>query len=453
MKRWLPPKQTKSLQKQLMIRLACLLICLWLLGLVLATLVVRHVLNQSLDSALQETAERILPLAILELYNRDQLGVLQQLPALRAHDEYLTYRVLDASGQVLVHSHGAREEQFVDQFPLPQGFVNHGDYRVFITSAIRETFFIQVAEPLTARQAAILSNLLALALPLLLILPLSLFVATWLVHKVLFPLRAYGLALAQRSAVDLTPVDIADLPLELSPIVKQMNGLMERLHKALTAERYFTANAAHELRTPLATAIAQLQRLQKKLTDEEARSKADQVRSSLGELVTLTDKLLQLAKAEGSSLLVSIPQDLSSVLRMLVNEFQITLADRLVLVLPKQPVMSPVDIDAFALLVRNLLENAMKHGDPIQRIQIELKSDATLSFINQCEVVQAEQLNHLHERFYRGLSETSGSGLGLAIATALVQGMGGEIQLYSPVPGQAKGFEVRVKLPNLNAST
>lgn len=417
------------------------------MGLLLAAVVLRQELNQAFDSALQETAERILPLAVVESYNREQDQVIQQLPALRAHDEYLTYQVQTADGLVLLQSHAARQESFIHSTPLPEGFIDYADHRLYITSAVSGHFFIQVAEPLAQRRAAVRNSLLALALPLLLIGPLSLLVAALLVRAVLRPVRVYGAALEQRGAADLSPIQDLSLPEELEPMVQAVNQLMARLRKALEAERHFTANAAHELRTPLATVMAQLQRLQKKLTDEDARAKADQMAASLQHLAVMADKLLQLAKAEGAGLLAETPQDLSVLLHLVVNELLVTASGRLQLDRPQQPVMSQVDVDAFALLVKNLLDNAIKHGRSDQPIQIVLTTDASLCVINHCEPLDATQLDRLQERFFRGTTQATGSGLGLAIAATLVQGMGGRMQLYSPARGLEQGFEVVVQLP------
>ena len=439
--------QQTSLQKQLLIRLGWVLCVLWLLGLLLAGLVLRQALNQSFDSALQETAERILPLAVVESYNREQDQVIQQLPALRAHDEYLTYQVQTADGQVLLQSHAARQQSFIQNTPLTEGFTDHAGHRLYITSAVSGHFFIQVAEPLAQRRAAISNSLLALALPLLLIAPLSLLLAALLVRAALQPVRAYGAALEQRGAADLSPIQDSSLPQELEPMVQAVNQLMARLRKALDAERHFTANAAHELRTPLATVMAQLQRLQKKLTDADALARAEQMAVSLRQLTAMADKLLQLARAEGAGLQATTEQDIGELLQLLVNEWQTRAAGRLQLDLPQQPVLLPVDVDALALLVSNLLENAIKHGSPDQPINLRLNPDACLSVINHCATLSASQLDHLQERFYRGTTQSSGAGLGLAIAASLVQGMGGRMQLFSPARGQQQGFEVQVQLP------
>src|SRR5690606_9193130 len=129
------------------------------------------------------------------------------------------------------------------------------------------------------------------------------------------------------------------------------------------AERSFTANSAHELRTPLATALAQVQRLEQELPSGTQQHKARQIEDTLRSLSRLSEKLMQLAKAEGGRLVADTPQDLVPVLALVVDELRRTVQVPLKLDLPEgRPVSSSLDPDAFAILVRNLIDNALKHG-------------------------------------------------------------------------------------------
>lgn len=434
-----------SLQKQLILRLLILVTCLWLLGLFLAGVQLKKELNKTFDSALQETAERILPLALVEIFNREDTKLLQQLPALSAHEERLTYQVRNAEGQVLLQSHTARQNSF--SIPLREGFVSQDGYRIFTVSAVQGRYFIQVAEPLDKRREAVLHTLLNLAMPLLLLLPLCLLMAGFLVRQVIRPVRQYGTQLAQRGAGDLTPVTPGNLPHELEPMRQAVNQLMRRLQTVLEAERHFTANAAHELRTPLATLMAQTQRLERTLSDEASRLKAGQLVITLNHLVNLSDKLLQLAKADSSGLLTDTPQDLSQLLSLIADEYQRSGVQNLQLQLPEQAIKACFDADAFSILVKNLIENAIKHGEANSRIAVQLSRKGELRVVNACEPLSPEQLKRLHERFFRASVTTPGSGLGLAIVDALVKGMGGQVQLVSPASDSDRGFEAIVQLP------
>jgi len=107
---------------------------------------------------------------------------------------------------------------------------------------------------------------------------------------------------------------------------------------------------------------------------------------------------------------------------------------------------SPMDMDAFAMVMRNLIDNAVNHGAAGKRIEVRLPADCTLSVVNEGPVVPAELLAGLKRRFVRGETRSSGSGLGLAIAETIVSQTGGKLELFSPATGRADGFEARVSL-------
>ena len=173
-----------------------------------------------------------------------------------------------------------------------------------------------------------------------------------------------------------------------------------------------------------------------------------QIEKSLQQLRRLSEKLMQLAKAEGGSLFAASPQNLLPLLVHVVDELDRTSQNRLQLVVPQtEAVWSSIDADAFAILLRNLVENALKHGAAGQSVHISLNSDLLLCISNAGPVVPTATLTQLTERFVRGTSETEGSGLGLAIAAAIAQGVGASMQLASPATGRPDGFEVRVQLP------
>ena len=114
--------------------------------------------------------------------------------------------------------------------------------------------------------------------------------------------------------------------------------------------------------------------------------------------------------------------------------------------------MSHMDADAFAILARNLVENALKHGLAEAPVTITLSADGMLSVANSGPVVAAETLARLKRPFERGATGAKGSGLGLAIAEAIASGSGARLELLSPIPGQSDGFEARFHLPESHAS-
>lgn len=437
-------KPAASLQKRLGLGLTLGITVLWLIATAIAGMVVQHELAEAFDSALEETAQRILPLAVLEIVNREEPRALQHIASLQAHKEYLTYLVRDNHGTTLLQSHDADPAIFNTQ-PL-EGFSTSATHRLYAASALRGTVFIEVAEPLAHRREAAWETSLSLLLPLLLLIPLSL-LGTWLwVRLSLRTVLAYRRAIETRGAGDLSPIKAAQLPAEINPLADAVNHLMERLRRALDAERSFTANSAHELRTPLAATLAQVQRLRREAPDGPLQERAAQIEASLRELARLSEKLMQLAKAEGGGLLSETPQDLVPLLAHVVDDLRRTAGVRLHLQLPSTPaVLVTIDPDAFAILLRNLIENAMKHGASGQAIEVSLSSTALLRVVNPGPVVPPALLAQLSGRFVRGNSQAEGSGLGLAITQTIAQGVGASLQFASPAPGKPDGFAVSVQ--------
>lgn len=437
-------KSSSSLQKRLGLGLTLGMTLLWLGATVCAWLVVQHELDEAFDSALEETAQRILPLAVLEISNREAPREAQHVATLKMHKEYLTYLVRDAKGEILMQSHDANPKIFNKQ--PSEGFSTTKKYRLYGASALRETLFIEIAEPLGHRREAAREALFALLLPLLALIPISL-LGTWLFVRIsLRSVLAYRHAVEARGAGNLSPINVARLPAEIDPLADAVNHLLERLRKALEAERSFTANSAHELRTPLATTLAQIQRLRHEAPEGPLRLRAEKIENSLRELARLSEKLMQLAKAEGGGLLSEVPQDLIPLLAHVVDEWNHSSGQRIELRLPSQAsVYSAIDPDAFGILLRNLIENALKYGAADQPIEVSLTDQALLRVVNGGRAVPEPVLQQLTERFVRGHSEVSGSGLGLAIAKTIVQGIGASMTLASPATGREEGFEVNVQ--------
>ena len=435
-----------SLQRRLGVGITLGVVLLWLIATSLTAFIVGYTLNKTLDSSLEEVAQRMLSLAVVEIFNRETSDLLQQVISLHPHDEYITYLVRSANGTPLLQSHAVDTTIFSTKPQL--GLRTTLTHRIYGTSAIRGTIFIEVAEPLASRNKVLRQALKLLLLPLIILIPLSL-LGIWLfVGYSLRGVRAYRNAIEARGAGDLTLVEGNNLPAEILPIADSVNQLLERLRRALDSERSFTPNSAHELRTPLAAALAQAQRLCHEAPQGPLKERARRIKVSLGELSSLSEKLLQLAKAESGGLLAEKPYDIIKVLNYIVDELRPAARSRLCLTLPEtESVFSLIDPDAFAILMRNLIENALKHGAANQLVEVHLTSNGTLRVINAGAVVPAEDLQHLTKNFVRSKTLASGSGLGLAIAKTIAVGAGTKLLLASPARGREDGFEVSLKLP------
>jgi two-component system OmpR family sensor kinase len=435
-----------SLQARLGLTLGLVLTVLWLLAASVTAVIVRSEMDEVFDSALRETAERILPLAVTDIVGREDQGVTQRLAPIRAHDEFFTYLVRDAEGRILLQSHAAD----VAMFPPWEGpgFVETASHRYYSDAALQGSIRITVAEPLAHRASVAREIQMGLGLPLLIVLPLALGAIILAVRFSLAPLRRFRTRLEARGARDLSEVPGDDLPTEITPLAATLNNLLSRLRDAFEAERSFAANAAHELRTPLAGAIAQAQRLRSETQDPAAKARAAEIEATLKRLTRFSERLMQLARAEGGRLRMDHSADLRAIARVVVDDLARGAAPgRIVLTLPKKAVLSDIDPDAFAILCRNLVENALRHGADTTPVEVTLTPEGRLVVANEGPVLPRDRLDRLTARFERANVGAEGSGLGLAIVAAIADRIESPLVLESPRPGAKSGFQASILLP------
>jgi two-component system OmpR family sensor kinase len=443
-----------SLTRRLIWLLTVAAVGLWLLSTVLAVNTLRARLNDAFDGSLEETAERLLSLAVDTLRDdANEPNDPNETHAVPSFDgtggEYIVYQVRGASGTVLLRSHDAPSATF--DAPLHDGFSNSGPWRVYTVGTPDGQIFIQVAEAAAHRADSLWSSVLSLLLPIGILIPLSAAGIYLLVRSGFRPVRQFSARLGERHATNLSAVADTDLPVELKPMAQAVNGLIARVRDALEAERAFAANSAHELRTPIAGALAQTQRLIAELEGNPARNRAQQVETSLLRLRQLSEKLLQLSRAEAGIGSAAEPVDLLPALKLLVGDLRRSLPSSrpVEFVLDAASLDAPMDIDAFGIAMRNVLENASVHGSVDEPIRIAVHS-GVVEVSNGGPAVREEKLGTLKGRFVRADSEAQGSGLGLAIVEAILTQTGGRLELLSPAPGRDEGFCVRLALPTRN---
>ncbi|KZD12383.1 sensor histidine kinase [Oceanibaculum pacificum] len=443
--------RTARISRRLTLLLTGGIVLLWLLGAAFSVLVMQEEIDEVFDSALEETAQWLLPLATDAVEGRPASS-----PGLLGEpdndDEYLTFQLRSRDGTVLLRSHDAPGAPYTGTLDL--GYSESQHHHVYTIAS--GNYFLQVAEPLWHRQEALMESAGALLLPLAGLVPVSILVILWSVRQGLTPMRLLQGAIGARDGGNLNPIEDTGWPEEIGGTVQAVNRLLLRLRAALEAERVFAATSAHELRTPVATALAQTQRLlaelESGLTQEEAQARGRRIEATLHRLGALVEKLLHLSRAEAGIGLSETENNLLPVLRLVIEELamQPEAARQLSLAIAEgASLRARMDIDAFSIVVRNLVENALAYGDPDTPVEIAVPDDRTISVRNDCAAIPPEILSQLTQRFVRGNRAgegPDGSGLGLAIAETILRQTGGRLELLSPVLGQDGGFEARIRL-------
>lgn len=422
-----------SLARRLATMVSLALAAVWLLAVLLMAAILHGERDELYDQQLQVSATAFLPV----LSRAWEAGMTEApgyavSPGGPGPEEALVYRLLDAEGRVLIASAGAEGLPAM----APGRIARTASHVVYTTPLSPAGFAMQFADPLAERREAYRESLASFLLPMLLLLPAGFLLAGWAGRAALRPLEALRGAIAARDSRSLDPIDPAGAPAELAAIIATLNGFLARLRQALEGERAFATNAAHELRTPVAVALAQVQRLREESADPAAAPRIAAVEAALKRMSRLVTRLLQLARADAGIGAAADPVDAARILALVVPE-------GLRLTRPEGPVTVRMDADALAIVAGNLIDNALQHGRGV--VEADLSEDGVLRIRNGAAIIPPERLATLTARFRRG--EGEGFGLGLHIVEQILRQAGGRLELASPVPGRAEGFEARAILP------
>ncbi|WP_312793764.1 ATP-binding protein [Tianweitania sp.] len=445
-----------SMTRRLMVWLTLGTALFWLLSAGVGAIVMREEFDEVFDSALEETTQRLMSLLIDQQSQRGATVGSNQADVSLSNTgrEYLTYQLRDQAGRVLLHSHDAPSEPY--DVPLRPGFFDDEDHRTYTVAAVSNTLFLQVADPLDHRREAMMEGALALVLPILGLVPVSVLAIWLIISRALRPISLLQAEISQRGGGNLRPLALEGMPHELAGISTSVDTLLLRLQAALQAERDFATHSAHELRTPIAGALAQTQRLLAELPSSALQARARQIEASLNAIARLSEKLLQLARADAGIGAAETSLDLVPAVRLVVDEFNRVGGHdgRLELDLPPGiRLVQAVDIDAFGIALRNLIENALRHGASDEPVMVRVERPNSVAVINGGPVVPDEVATEWTARFKRGATSSPGSGLGLSIVSQLVATMGAQLVFQSPVPYRGSGLRVAIEWPETTGSS
>ena len=329
-------------------------------------------------------------------------------------------------------------------------------YRVF--SLQTRSQVIQIAQDMRVRQILAREAAWRSLLPVVLLLPLLALAVWWVIRLSLTPVQRVRRELALRQPQDLAPVAEHDLPDEMRPLVEELNNLLQRVRQAFEAQQNFVADAAHELRSPLAALQLQLQLLRKATDSSERESAQARLAQGIERARRLVEQLLALARQEARPQTEDAPL---ADLRVLVEQ---ALADAapaaqakgLDMGLSEDPQQQSAfsvaaDAEALAVLLRNLLDNAIKYVPAGGRVDVGWLQDEhghALVVEDSGPGIAPAERQRVLQRFVRGQGAggmAGGSGLGLAIAQSIAQSSGA--QLWPDESPQLGGLRVRVLWP------
>ncbi len=339
-------------------------------------------------------------------------------------DEALGLAVFDANGQMVFHDdeHGKNFQYN----PHASGFENQPlgrkqkMWRLVWIKSIDGKHTIAIGQEMEYRNEAAFELVEETLIPWSCGLALLLLAIIWLITREFRPLNKTAKEITLRNPDDLSPLTQENIPQEIKPLINAMNDLLARLNNMLQRERSFIADSAHELRSPLTALKVQLEVAELSAGDKEAQQKAlDNLKEGIERSTHLVEQMLALSKLETENKAVDDDVlDWENLIQKAINEQQDMIQNKQITI--NKNVALPCFLTRgqtflWSLLLRNLLDNAIRYSDEGAQIEIMLTAESLIVSNNKTKV-EKEHLARLGERFFRPSGQkVKGSGLGLSI--------------------------------------
>jgi len=411
----------------------------------------RHEAEELLDAHLAQSAG----LLVAQIGHEFEEIDVEHAPQLHKYARRAAFQVWEGGTIPRLHSVSAPD---VRLSPKEQGFsttqVEGRRWRVFSTWDATHRFLVQVGEQQHAREEITRSIAKNLLLPSLAAFPLLAALIWVAVARAMRPVVTLGDQVSARTPNNLAAITLPNTPAELEPLLTRLNNLFARVRQSLENERQFTADAAHELRTPVAALKVQAEVARGAIDDGERRHALDNLIHGCNRASHLVDQLLTLARldpASGSHALETC--DLSAVARWVVAQLAPHAVARSI-DLELEPAPAAIvqgDPALIEILLRNLVENAVRYSPGGTTVRVGVESDSVstrLAVMDEGPGVPEGELERLGERFHR-LPGTAapGSGLGLSIVRRIAEIHGASVRFSAGSPD--RGLNATITFPSL----
>ncbi len=446
-----------SLKVRLTLAISALVGLLWLLAAAATWLEARHEAEELFDAHLIQAASLLIAQTNGELDDEDDDTFEEShAPELHRYARRVAFQVW-LGHHLRLHSANAPDSPLSGtREGLSDSVVDGERWRVFSAWNERRQVLVQVGERSGARDHMARAVAGGLLKPLLVALPLvALFI--WLaVRHGVRPLERVAAEVERRSPEHLAQLPTDDLPSEVLPLVERLNALFGRVARSFEQERRFTADAAHELRTPLAGLRAQAQVALGATEDTARRHALSNVLQGCDRMTHLVEQLLLLARVDAAGSGDFVRLDFSELVREVIGQqVQQAIAKQIDIELTADEGLSVRGNPAWlSILVRNLVDNAVRYTPRGGRVRVTIETaNAELCLLVEDDGpgVAEEELSRLGQRFWRSpesgqsLSAAGGSGLGLSIVGRIAELHGGRVD-YAANQTSATGSGMRVQV-------
>jgi two-component system, OmpR family, sensor histidine kinase QseC len=410
----------------------------------------RQEINQLFDAQLAQSAQVLLGTTRHELHERiergdDEISASHETTT-HEYEQKLIFQIWDEK-DLLLRSTAAPNTAMASEEGYSETVLNGQPLRVFTRWDTRHEFMIQVAEPLAGREILARHITFKLLFPTFIALPILAFLLWIGIGAGLRPLQQLKQEVKQRAANQLEPLAMTGVPEEVAPLVKSLNDLFTRLEDAFEGERRFTADAAHELRTPLAALKIQAQVALRSNDEAERNLALENVLRGVDRVTRLVEQLLALARVDPETAAVGYEQvDLRSLAISVMADFApLAQAKQIELTLEEGAAGIVLgNATQLSLLLRNLIDNAIRYTSVGGvTVTVSNTNGVTLQVSDTGPGIEECEREHVQKRFYRiAGSGEEGSGLGLSIVKRIAELHGARLELGENKIGH--GLLVRV---------
>ena len=430
----------------------------WLGSTLVAWWQVRHDVNKVFDAQQVLFAERLAnsDLSTILLESSTTLNKNSQSALKKSYDDdALAFAIFSETGKLLF-SDGRNGKDFI--FNNKTGFHNSHTYddddnwRIFWRTAANGKLIIAVGQELDYREDLIEEMIFGQMWIWFASLPILIIVLGWLIHKELRSIKRLSQEVQTRKSGDVSLLNTEGLPVEILPLVKNLNQFFDRTSAMLQRERRFTSDAAHELRSPLAALRIQTEVAQLAGDDGELREQAlFHLTQGIDRASQLIEQLLTLSKLDNLQELEELqPIDWEGIIQSLIAERYFVAEKRKITLAfekesePKSKQGQPILV---SLMLRNLLDNAIKYCSEDTTVSVKIASSQIIVEDNGGGV-EPEDLKKLGQRFYRPAGQNEkGSGLGLSIVMRIAELHGFKVRLENVIKeGQRIGLKAQIFL-------
>lgn len=450
-------KPPGSLQGRLLALVLAVVVGVWLATATMTWFDARHELDELLDSHLAQAAALLVVQQAREIED-DGRGI--DTPTLHRYAPKVAFQVFH-EGRLVLRSANAPVTPMVESGKdIRTGFatvqIEGIAWRVFAAYGAERDVQVYVGEQASSRASILWAVLRSTLWPMVVALPLLALAVWWAVYRGVAPMRRLGHALAERQPQALHPLALDGTSSEMAPMVSALNGLFERIGTLLESERRFTADAAHELRTPIAAIRAQAQVALGEADDARRTHALKSTLEGCDRATRLVEQLLTLSRLEAVTAPAMAAVDLSALTQRVVAELAPkALAKNQTLEFDAaEPCSVPGNETLLTVLVRNLVDNAVRYSPASAQVKVSVRQQAgrvVLSVEDGGPGLAEADRDRLGERFFRvpGSSE-SGSGLGWSIVRRIAAVH--RLDLQVETSAELGGLAIRV-IGQANAGT